>query len=200
MDVSSISYTVKTALDLLTCKTDTHGRGSIQMPTLTRFALKHGYAGYVGKGLPVESNVHVLDLARAYIFILRNMEESAPEQTAGNPYWFCESTGDDEPSWKDVATFIGQALHAGGHIADPTPRVFEESAYTDLFADWTPEILGLNSRSRAIRLRSLGWEPKEKDWKRSFVEDELPGILKEERGGFDGYRLAGGDRLVAVTE
>lgn len=34
-------------------------RLSIQIPTLTRFALKHGYAGYVGQGLSVESQIHV---------------------------------------------------------------------------------------------------------------------------------------------
>lgn len=47
-----------------------HGRLSIQIPTLARFALKHGYAGHVGAGLSVESNVHVLDLARAYMVLL----------------------------------------------------------------------------------------------------------------------------------
>ena len=50
--------------------------------------------------------------------------------------------------------------------------------YGDLFGDVTPAIVGLNSRSRAKRLRALGWEAKEKDWKRSYVEDELPNLLK----------------------
>lgn len=47
-----------------------HKRLTIQIPTLTRFALKHGYAAHVGKGEPVESNIHVMDLARAYIVLL----------------------------------------------------------------------------------------------------------------------------------
>jgi len=39
-------------------------RLSIQVPTLTRFAIKHGYAGYVGGGKAVWGYVHVAGLAR----------------------------------------------------------------------------------------------------------------------------------------
>ena len=180
----------------MTSNADTHGRGSIQIPTLTRFALKHGYAAYVGKGLAVESNIHVLDLARAYVYILHNLEELVPEQTLAHPYYYCECTGDEEPSWKDVASLIGESLHKVDKAKDPAPRHLDESMYRDMFSDATPEILGGNSRNRAVRLRELGWAPREKDWKRSFVEDEFPNILKEELAAFDGYRLQGGDRLV----
>jgi len=31
-----------------------HARLSIQIPTLTRWAIKHGYAAHVGEGLSVE--------------------------------------------------------------------------------------------------------------------------------------------------
>lgn len=48
----------------------------------------------------------------------------------------------------------------------------------------------MNSRSRAIRLRELGWKPTEKDWKQSYFDDELPEILKEETGSFAGYKGA----------
>ena len=91
-------------------------------------------------------------------------------------------------------------MHKAGKINDPLPRTLDQSMYADLFSDATPDLIGMNSRSRAIRLRRLGWKPTEKDWKRSFVEDEMPCILNEEMAGFDGYRLAGGDRLIAVTE
>lgn len=47
-----------------------HKRLTIQIPTLTRFAIKHGYAAHVGKGESVESNIHVMDLARAYVVLL----------------------------------------------------------------------------------------------------------------------------------
>lgn len=44
----------------------------------------------------------------------------------------------------------------------------------------TGPAIGLNSRSRAIRLRELGWQPKEKGIWESFHEDELPVIIKED--------------------
>lgn len=41
-----------------------YGRLSIQVPALTRYALKHRQAGFVGTGEKTWSVVHVLDLAR----------------------------------------------------------------------------------------------------------------------------------------
>jgi nucleoside-diphosphate-sugar epimerase len=42
-------------------------RLSIQLPTLIRYTLKHGYAGQVGSGLPIWGYIHVKDLARGYV-------------------------------------------------------------------------------------------------------------------------------------
>lgn len=165
-----------------------HQRLTIQIPTLTRFALKHGYAAHVGKGLAIESNIHVLDLARAYVVLLHHMEKSSPSKLLENPYYFCECTGDKEPSWRDVAEAIGEGLHKAGKIKSPEPKTLPEDLYGDVFAEYTGAVIGLNSRSRAVRLRELGWEPREKDWRSSYLEDELPEILKEEVGGFSGYK------------
>ncbi|KAI1770633.1 NAD(P)-binding protein [Hypoxylon cercidicola] len=169
-----------------------HGRLTIQIPTLTRYALKHGYAGHIGAGLSVESNIHVLDLARAYLVVLHRLEStpaSSPE-ILENPYYFIEATGDDEPSWKDIASTIGSELHKAGLIADPSPRTIPPENYNDLFAEFTDTVIGLNSRSRAVRLRELGWKPVEKGWKESYIHDELPAILKEDvdRKAFGGYQ------------
>lgn len=166
----------------------THNRGTIQIPTLTRFSLKHGYTPYVGKGLGVESNIHVLDLARAYLVVLHHLESSDPESTLKNPYFFCERTGSDEPSWYFYSAFIASSLHKAGKNVDEQPKQLpSEDLYEDLFSKYTPAIIGMNSRSRAVRLRELGWEAREKDWKRSYVENELPEILKEDNEGFRGY-------------
>lgn len=164
-----------------------HKRLTIQIPTLTRFALKHGYAAHVGKGQAIESNIHVMDLARAYIVLLHHMEKSGPASLLENPYYFCEGSGEKEASWKDVASAIGEGLHKAGKIKDPAPRTLPKDLYGDVFADFTGAVIGLNSRSRAIRLRELGWQPREKDWRRSYLEDELPEILKEDVGSFAGY-------------
>lgn len=167
------------------------GRLSIQIPTLTRFALKHGYSAYVGKGLGVESNIHVLDLARAYITLLHHIEVTSATDLLENPFYFCETTGDNEPSWKDVATTIADGLAKAGKIKHATPREMPEDLYSDAFGPYTPAVIGLNSRSRAIRLRELGWEPKEKGWRESYLEDELPELLKEtDHGNFSGYTTA----------
>ncbi|CAJ2502949.1 Uu.00g103430.m01.CDS01 [Anthostomella pinea] len=170
-----------------------HGRLTIQIPTLTRWALKHGFAGHVGQGLAVESNIHVLDLARAYVVLLHHLESVPADdpQVRDNPYYFCETTGDAEPSWKDVASVIGESLHKAGLISDAAPRTIPPETYGDLFgADFTAAVIGLNSRSRAVRLRELGWRPVEKSWRDSYVGDELPVILKEEGDleAFSGYQ------------
>lgn len=165
-----------------------HKRLTIQIPTLTRFAMKHGYAVHVGTGEPVESNIHVLDLARAYVVLLHHMEQTPAADLLANPYYFCESTGDNEPSWKEIATVIGSALHQAAKIKDPTPRTLPENLYGDVFGAHTTAAIGLNSRSRANRLRALGWKPIEKDWRRSYIEDELPEIITEDCGNFNGYK------------
>jgi nucleoside-diphosphate-sugar epimerase len=165
-----------------------HERLTIQIPTLTRWAIKHGYAAHVGKGLAVESNIHVLDLARAYVVLLHAMEKVRyGDDLLANPYFFCETTGDNEPSWKDVVSAIGEGLNKAGKIKHAAPREMPVDLYGDVFGEYTGVVIGLNSRSRANRLRALGWKPVEKDWKTSYLEDELPVILKEEGGGFAGY-------------
>lgn len=177
MAVSSLLIPSTISLTLL--DNPKHDRLTIQIPTLTRFALKHGYAPIIGAGKPVESNIHVLDLARAYVVLMHHLETAPASYVLDNPYFFCETTGDSEPSWLDVATLIGKQLHEAGKISDPTPKTVPESDYGELFGDYSDCVIGLNSRSRAVRLRELGWNPIEKDWKASYVEDELPRMLKD---------------------
>lgn len=154
-----------------------HQRLSIQIPVLTRFALKHGYSGYVGKGLAVESQIHLNDLTRAYIVLLHHMETSPPSEFLNNPYFFCENGHDT--SWKAIAEMIGKGLHKAGKIENPEPRTVPTSDYEDLWGEYTGAVVGLNSRSRAVRLRTLGWEPKEMSVSDSYEMFELPELLKE---------------------
>ena len=142
----------------------------------------------MGKGLAVESNIHVLDLARAYVVLLHHLEQTPAAKSLENPYYFCETTGDNEPSWYDVAKVIGEGLHKAGKIKSPEPQELTKDKWDDVFAEYTGAVIALNSRSRANRLRALGWKPIEKDWRSSYLEDELPEILKEETGSFAGYK------------
>ena len=113
------------------------------------------------------------------LHFLESEKPSSPKLS--NPYWFCEATGDNEPSWQEIAAHIAESLRAAGKSeVEEKPRQLEgKELWEDLFGPVTPSIVGINSRSRAVRLRELGWEAREKDWKRSWVEDELPNLLKE---------------------
>jgi len=162
-----------------------HGRLTIQLPTLARWALKHGYPAHVGAGKSVWSNIHVRDLARGFVTVLHHLESNSSDE---NPYFFCENSGDSEPSWAEMVDVIGDVLHAEGRIGDATPKEMPVETYGDVFGpEFTGAVVGMNSRSRAVRLRELGWEPREKGWKESLVEDELPIILKEDSSSYQGY-------------
>lgn len=153
------------------------GRLSIQVPTLIRFALKNGYAGYAGKGLARWPYVHVRDLARGYLTILHYAEGDAEKDLAANPYFFIESG--EEVAWKDVSEIIGKGLHRRGKLENPEAKTIPEDKYSDLFGDHTLPVVGTNSRNKAVRLRKLGWEPKENKLADAIEQEVIPAVLKE---------------------
>ncbi len=155
-----------------------HKRLSIQIPTLTRFALKYGYSGHLDDGLALESMIHVMDLARAYIVLLHWMETCDPNELLPNPYFFCENG--KEFTWREVAEEIGKGLHAAGKIESPEPKTIPKELRQEPIGNYPVSVSGYNSRSRAVRLRKMGWEPAEKDIWESYHEDELPLILAQE--------------------
>ncbi|KIW39564.1 uncharacterized protein PV06_08166 [Exophiala oligosperma] len=159
-------------------------RLTIQLPTMARFALKHGWAPVIGKGLSVRCTIHVQDLVRAYMVILHWMETSSAEEVLKNPYFFCDSG--EEMAWGDAAREIGRELFKAGRIQDPEPRPVPPELFDDLFGPYSPTTVGANSRSRGERLRKMGWQPREKGVLRSLREDELP-IILQESGPFSGY-------------
>ncbi|KAI9371716.1 NAD(P)-binding protein [Aspergillus egyptiacus] len=159
-------------------------RLSIQLPTMVRFSIKHGYAGMIGEGRAVWSQIHVRDLARGYLTVLHWLERTPAEEVMRNPYFFCENG--QELSWKECAAEIGRILHQAGKVPDPTPKTIPSQDYSDLFGEYSGLVIGSNSRSRASRLRRLGWVPCEKSTFASLAEDEIPLILQE-KGEFNGY-------------
>ena len=159
-------------------------RLSIQLPTMSRFAMKHGFAAHVGQGLSIWSQVHVADLARGYMVLLHWMEATDAKTVLENPYFFCENG--TEVSWGEAAAEIGRALHEAGRIENPEPRTVPPELYDDLFGKYTPWVVGSNSRSRGKRLRELGWSPREKGTLEALSADEIPILLKE-TGEFHGY-------------
>ncbi len=154
-----------------------HDRLSMMIPNLTRFAIKHGYAPVIGKGLSVETQVHAMDLARGYVAVLHFLEHANQEEVLANPYWLCENG--EEFSWKEAAEVMGQALYKAGKIKDPTPKNPPRELYSELCGQKTESYMGLNCRARAVRLRNLGWQAREKGIWASYLQDELPVILKQ---------------------
>ncbi|KAL2431621.1 hypothetical protein ABEF95_012362 [Exophiala dermatitidis] len=163
-------------------------RTSIQLPTLTRFSIKKGYIGQVGKGASVWSQIHVFDLARGFITLLHWLEQTDAQKVLENPYFFCENGHDF--SWGEASAVIGKELYKAGKVSSPEPKTIPESDYKELFGDWTPWAIGSNSRSRAKRLRALGWQPKEKTLFESLAQDEVPLILQEK--GLENFAGYGG--------
>ncbi|CAG8902620.1 unnamed protein product [Penicillium egyptiacum] len=165
--------------------TTRENRLSIQLPTLVRYSIKHGYAGQIGKGLAVWNQIHVKDLARAYMVLLHWMERAPVTEIAHNPYFFCENG--QELSWGECSAEIGRILKSIGLIiGEATPRPIPKENWGDLFGDYSGMVVGSNARHRATRLRKLGWAPLEKDTFASLAEDEIP-IIAKETGEFTGY-------------
>ncbi|CDM33216.1 hypothetical protein DTO013E5_5612 [Penicillium roqueforti] len=159
-------------------------RLSIQLPTLIRYSIKHGYAGQIGKGLAVWSQIHVRDLARGYMILLHWIESAPIAEIALNPYFFCENG--QELSWGECAAAIGHTLRKTGCITKSTPKPIPKENWDDLFGEYSGMVLGSNARIRANRLRKLGWTPLETDTFASLAEDEIP-IIAKETGEFTGY-------------
>lgn len=83
---------------------------------------------------------------------------------------------------------IGEVLHVEGKIEDDTLKEMPMETYGDVFGpEFTGPVVHMNGRSRAVRLRELGWTPLEKGSKESLVEDESPVLLKEDRSKYQGY-------------
>ncbi|KAH6645312.1 hypothetical protein BKA67DRAFT_584768 [Truncatella angustata] len=162
-------------------------RTSIQLPTMVRYSIKHGYAGHIGKGKSVWNQIHVKDLARGYMVLLHSLENIPEDETVKNLYWFCNNG--EEISWGQAATEIGAALYKAGRISSPQTKTIPRENYGDVFGTYSDIVAGSNSRNRANRLRKLGWEATEKKSLVSLVEDEIPLILQE-KGPYNGYSKA----------
>ncbi|KAF2675328.1 NAD(P)-binding protein [Microthyrium microscopicum] len=146
-----------------------HKRHTQIISLLVRFALKRGFAGYVGEGRNLWAAVHVKDLARAFMTVLEHTEKAPPGALVENPYFFAE--GGTESSMKEVAEHLAQTLHDIGRIPGAKAQSWSESDYAEVLGPMTAPILGCNARCQAIRLRELGWKPTEKDMWTSWKED-----------------------------
>ena len=83
------------------------------------FDLKHGFAPVVGPGTAVESNIHVMDPARAYVVFFHHMELSSAKELLTRAYYFCECDGDNEAARHDVGAVVGTPYTESGRWRTP---------------------------------------------------------------------------------
>lgn len=152
----------------------THG-----LDILVRFALSHGFTGYVGEGRNEWSLVHVKDLGNVYMSLLDYIIKDSSFSSAAlreNPYFFVEDGS--TTSMRDMAEHISRILYDLGKIPSPKVQSFSDADYDDVWGPvMTPVAFGTNSRIRAVRLRELGWEPREKDFWTSMKEEEIQSMV-----------------------
>ncbi|KAH9481425.1 Oxidase ucsJ [Psilocybe cubensis] len=128
---------------------------SIQVPALIRASLDRGRAGMVGAGKNLWPDVNIEEVADLYI-VLFNAIRSNPSTTGHGRegIYFGES---GEHSLYEVCKAIGQAMVALGKSDNPEPTTFTKEELDKYFQG--SDYLGTNSRCRANRSRSIGWNP-----------------------------------------
>jgi len=154
---------------------------SIQTPSLIRFALKYRFTPQNGPGVNWWNNVHVQDLGRGYVALLKELEKSGV--LGWNGYWFAET---EEHQWKDIYATLGKVMYAKGLVDSPEPtspgaRLGFKTDY-EAISSISGEIYdawGSNSRGRASRLRALGWKKEEKDGVLESIDSEVDRIVQE---------------------
>jgi hypothetical protein len=84
-------------------------------------------------------------------------------------YYFVEA---GEFAWREISGELAQLLHAQGKIASSVVDQLTVEEATKVHW-WAPVLWGGNSRSRASRIRTLGWRPDA-----TTVSPTLPGMIK----------------------
>jgi nucleoside-diphosphate-sugar epimerase len=124
----------------------------------------------LGAGRNVSSRAHVRDASLALLLLVDEAlkGESSEAQWGRNGYYFVEA---GEGSFADFAQLVGQELYSQGVIPKTEVDSLDQEAAAKLW-EWGPKFWGSNSRSRADRLRALGWRPtgvEEKDTIRDTI-------------------------------
>jgi nucleoside-diphosphate-sugar epimerase len=162
------------------------GRGpdnirSIQLDLLTRYILKRKKAAHVGEGANIWSEVHVRDLSVLFLLLLEDAAKGGEKASWGpEGYYFAEN---GEYTYSQVSAEIASQGYKLGllesaevdnlHPEEARKTMWSAAAGTSYQMAY---LVGMNSRSRAIRARRLlGWECKEKR-----VIESIPDLVKYE--------------------
>ncbi|KAI4741438.1 NAD(P)-binding protein [Aureobasidium sp. EXF-12298] len=149
----------------------TRGR---QVYELAKSVLEIQAAPIIGGGKAMWNNVHVHDLARAFVLLV---EEAAKNNTdpklwGQNGYYFTEN---GEHVWGDLSKVVAEAAKQQGLIKEVKSEQMDMETAKKT-AGFEAVSWGWNSRGKARRFKELlGWKPQEQS-----IEDEVPTIVKNE--------------------
>lgn len=149
----------------------TRGR---QVYELAKATLELKKGPILGAGKARWNNVHVHDLAQAFILLVEAAAEGRTDDGlwGDRGYYFTE---DGEHYWGLLSEWIAKTATDLGYMPEAlTENLDEEKAKS--VAGFESLSWGWNSRGKAERLRKLlGWEAKERS-----IEDEVPTIVRSE--------------------
>jgi len=128
---------------------------SIQIPSLVRAALGRGRGGMVGAGTNIWGNVHIQDLVDLYEILFNHIRQNPDTTAHGREGYYFGING--EYNLYQIGKGIAEHLVALGKSSEREPSTFTDEEIKKYFAG--SSFWGTNSRGRANRSRSLGWNP-----------------------------------------
>ncbi|KAL2810349.1 hypothetical protein BJX63DRAFT_434397 [Aspergillus granulosus] len=153
---------IKTAI---ICPPTIYGRGdgpvrvrSVQLPYLANAALRRGGSLTVNKGENEWRNVHIADLADAYVLLAGEaLQGGGKADWNEHGYYFVEN---GHHVWKDLAKAVAEDGYKKGYFNSDKVDVLsvEETLEVQSTPHPGPAIWGVNSLGVATRIRSLGWK------------------------------------------
>ncbi|KAJ5465237.1 uncharacterized protein N7458_000923 [Penicillium daleae] len=131
---------------------------SVQLPDLANAALRRGGSLTVNKGENEWCNVHVADLADAYVLLVEEALKGggrADWNTEG--YYFVEN---GRHVWKELAKAVAEDGFKKGYFKSEKVDILsvEETLEAQSTPHPGPYIWGVNSLGHASRIKSLGWK------------------------------------------
>ncbi|CAF3814976.1 unnamed protein product [Adineta steineri] len=144
-------------------------RDSVQLPLLVRAAIKRHKAETIGRGEATWNNVHIADLADAFVIIFDQLvatygpdakpnAQPSPYLTTGREgYYFAEN---GQHTWRQLSEKIGEVLYKKKIATSPEVTSFpEDEVESSLWGKDSWYVVGSESNSKAERVRKLGWKP-----------------------------------------
>ncbi|KFY53437.1 hypothetical protein V496_07592 [Pseudogymnoascus sp. VKM F-4515 (FW-2607)] len=141
---------------------------SFQVPVLVEETLKRGRPFAVGAGNNIWDHIHISDLSAAFGLLAEEALKPAGGAATWGPegYYFVEA---GEHSWAEVGRDIAAVVAERGIKVSAEVEQFTVEDVAKVHP-WAPLLWGGNARSRAERLRGLGWKPVAPSLKESLGE------------------------------